>query len=135
MNPNIDKFPTPDTGLTGANMQGGEFSTSSLGVEQLPSKEAASFTPPQPTMPTAPTIAQPALVAQTAPVPVANSAQLVPNTLATGAEEEIEKKWVAIARDIVERTKGDPYAQSQQLTKAGIEYRAQSGRGVNPGKE
>jgi hypothetical protein len=53
----------------------------------------------------------------------------------SGASEDIEKKWVEVAKTIVERTKDNPYLQSQQLSKAGVEFRRQTGRSLDPNKE
>ena len=136
MNPNIDKFPMANTGPTGANVQGAEFPTPNQVMEQMPSREATSFAPAQPAMPQAPFMQPDAAAAPAsnpAPTPQAPSAPSVPH--AASPEEDLERKWIAVAKTIVERTKADPYLQSQQLSKAGKEFRAQTGRGVNSDKE
>jgi hypothetical protein len=135
MNPNIDKFPMVNTGPTGANMQGSEIAASTQVVEQLPSREATSFAPAQPAVPPAPIIADSAQTPAASPTPATQTAAAVSIPHVTGDEEDLEKKWVAVAKTIVERTKGDPYLQSLQINKAGKEFRAQTGRGVNPDEE
>lgn len=137
MNPNIDKFPMANTGPTGANVQGMEFGAPMQVAEQLPTREAASFAPAQPAMPPSPVIADNAQAPTAGSTPTVQSAAAVsiPHVEGAGTEEDLEKKWVAVAKTIVERTQGDPYLQSLQLSKAGKEFRAQTGRGVNPDEE
>jgi len=38
------------------------------------------------------------------------------------SDEELDREWVNKAKDIVERTKSDPFAQSSELNKAKAEY-------------
>ena len=137
MNPNIDKFPMANTGPTGANVQGTEFAAPTQVAEQLPTREATSFAPAQPTIPTSPVIADNAQNPVASPAPAAQSATAVsiPRVDGAGTEEDLERKWVAVAKTIVERTQGDPYLQNLQLSKAGKEFRAQTGRGINPDEE
>ena len=135
MNPNIDQFPMANTGPTGANVQGTEFAVPHQVAEQLPTREVTSLAPAQPAVPPAPAIADNAQAPAPNPVPTVQATPAPSLPLATGTEEDIEKKWVAVAKTIVERTKGDPYLQSQQLAKAGKEFRVQTGRGVNPNEE
>jgi hypothetical protein len=137
MNPNIDKFPMPNTDPSGANIPSAEFSAQNPVTEQMPSRESTSFAPTQPAMATSP-IMPPnnTLASQASPVA---SAQSVPQTAGlpalSGAGEDLEKKWIEVAKTIVERTKDNPYLQSQQLSKAGIEFRKQTGRSLDLSKE
>ncbi|HTH71806.1 MAG TPA: hypothetical protein VL737_00390 [Candidatus Pristimantibacillus sp.] len=39
-----------------------------------------------------------------------------------GSDDDIDREWVDRAREIVEKTKGDPFAQSQELSKFKAEY-------------
>lgn len=135
MNPNIDKFPMANTGPTGANVQGAEVSAPNQLMEQMPSRETTSFAPAQPAVPPSPLMqADPATpTPSTAPVPQISAVPSLPHT--AGPDEDLERKWVAVAKTIVERTKTDPFLQSQQLGKAGKEFRAQTGRGVKSDKE
>lgn len=135
MNPNIDKFPMANTGPTGANVQGAEVSAPNQLMEQMPSRETTSFAPGQPAVPPSPLMpADPAAPTPSpAPVPQASAVPSLPHT--AGPDEDLGRKWIAVAKTIVERTKTDPYLQSQQLSKAGKEFRAQTGRGVKSDKE
>lgn len=137
MNPNIDKFQIPSTGPIGANMQGVEFGVPSANgaAEQLPTREAASFAPPQPAITPAPPV-DTTIQQQVSQIAPAHST--MPNTslpVAMGTAEELERKWIAAAKTIVERTRDNPYLQSQELSKAGQEYRRQTGRSLSPDKE
>lgn len=137
MNPNIDKFPMANTGPTGANVPGAEFAVPTQVAEQLPTREATSFAPAQPIGSSSPIVAANAQAPAANATPPAQSAAAVsiPHVESAGTEEDLEKKWVAVAKTIVERTQGDPYLQSLQLSKAGKEFRTQTGRGVNPDEE
>lgn len=136
MNPNIDKFPMPNTVPSGANMPSAEFGTPSHAIEQLPPKEASNFALPQQAATPSPIMPQNTPISQAVP---ATPTQKVPQTAGlpavSGVGEELEKKWIEVAKTIVERTRDNPYLQSQQLSKAGVEFRKQMGRSLDPSKE
>jgi hypothetical protein len=77
----------------------------------------------------------PAPQARQAAAPTQSVPQAVGLPSVPSAGEDLEKKWIEVARTIVERTKDNPYLQSQQLSKAGIEFRKQTGRSLDPSKE
>lgn len=136
MNPNIDKFPMPNTVPSGANMPSAEFGAPGHPVEQLPSREASNFAPPQPAATSSPIMPQNTPVSQATPAtPAQNAPQSTGLPAVSGAGEELEKKWIEVAKTIVERTRDNPYLQSQQLSKAGVEFRKQMGRSLDPSKE
>lgn len=130
MNPDIDKFPVPDTGATGIDPRAaGSVAPGQPVGPVLPTGMSPGPVMPQPPMPTPGAAAMPNLPTSTQPSAVAGSSIAHAPTV---DDEEFEKKWVAIAKTIVERTKSDPYLQSQELSKAGKEYREQiSGRGAS----
>src|SRR5215469_11474410 len=117
MNPNIDNFPMANQGPTGTNVQGAEFSPQNQVMEQMPSREAASFSPAQPSIPPAPLVQGTTPPPVTGQAPAAQAAAAPSLPLSAGSDEDLERKWVAVAKTIVERTKADPYLQSQQLSK------------------
>lgn len=135
MNPNIDKFPMPNAGPNNANMPSAEFGVPGHAIEQSPSRGMGGFAPVQAAAspaPIAPSIVPGPQVTSAAP---AHSTVQAINLPAAGEGEDIEKKWIEVAKTIVERTKDNPYLQSQQLSKAGIEFRKQTGRSLDPSKE
>lgn len=136
MNPNIDKFPIPNTVPSGANMQSAEFGPQGHAIEQLPSREASSFASSQPAVAPSPIMPQNTPAPQAIPAtPAQNASQTAGLPAVSGVGEEIEKKWIEVAKTIVERTRDNPYLQSQQLSKAGMEFRKQTGRSLDPSKE
>lgn len=136
MNPNIDKFPIPNTGPSGVSVPNAESGATGYPTEQMPLKETGSFLPTQPITTSTPIMppnvpgSQISQVAPPTPTP-----QTVGLSAVSGEGEDLVKKWVEVAKTIVERTKDDPYLQSQQLSKAGIEFRKQTGRSLDPSKE
>ena len=136
MNPNIDKFPMPNTVPNGANIPSAEFGAPGHVIEQAPSGEATSFAPSQPAAASSPIMPQNTPVPQAIPVTPTQSVSQTPALPSvSGVGEELEKKWIEVARTIVERTRDNPYLQSQQLSKAGTEFRKQTGRSLDPSKE
>lgn len=86
------------------------------GAEQAPA--------PNPGMPS-PTPVVPALAvpAPTVPLPQAPSSSTSTATLAASDDADlIEKEWVDKAKAIVERTRDDPYKQSEELTLVKADY-------------
>lgn len=134
MNPNIDRFPVPNTAPAGMSAQPVEFGMPVPAAERAPLPEASRASQPQPvfSVPAAvngvPTTPQAAL---NAPAVNVNAAVSPISDL----DPEFEKKWVNVAKGIVERTKGDPHLQSRELGRAGEEYRKRLGRRVDPSKE
>jgi hypothetical protein len=52
----------------------------------------------------------------------------------SASDDELDREWVNKAKDIVERTKFDPFAQSNELNKVKAEYlKARFGKEFNPG--
>lgn len=136
MNPNIDKFPMPNTVPSGANMPSAEFGAPGHAIEQLPPREASSFATPQPTAAPSPIMPQNTPIPRAIPAtPAQNAPQAAGLPSVSGVGEELEKKWIEVAKTIVERTRDNPYLQSQQLSKAGVEFRKQMGRSLDPSKE
>ena len=73
--------------------------------------------------------AMPAIPLPTPPVmPLPSQNGAVNNTTAASAQlmaddsDLIEKEWVNKAKQIVERTRDDPYRQSEQLTEVKVDY-------------
>lgn len=134
MNPNIDKLPVPNAAPAGIDAQSVEFGVPASAAEREPTQEAGRMAPPQATSPLqvvatgAPTAPQANPVVPTINTPTAASP-------ISDVDPEFEKKWVSAAKSIVERTQGDPHLQSQELSKAGEEYRKRLGRRVDPNKE
>ncbi len=136
MNPNIDKFPMPDAGPNSVNVPNAEFGAPGHAIEQVPPKDTGSFAPPQPTATPSPIVSSSVpgpQITQAAPVP--STAQAAGLSAVSGEGEDLIKKWIEVAKTIVERTKDNPYLQSQQLSKAGTEFRKQTGRSLDPSKE
>lgn len=70
----------------------------------------------------------PTHVGQPVAAPVLQHAPIAPIAPVTGIPvsaddvDLIEKEWVEKAKEIVDRTQGDPYAQSKQLSQMKAEY-------------
>lgn len=124
----------PTAGPNGATMPSPEFGAPNPAPEQMPSRETAANVPPQPLMTSSP-IAPPSSPVQQTAVPAQNAPQVAALPSLAGAGEDLEKKWIEVAKTIVERTSDNPYLQSQQLSKAGVEFRKQTGRSLDPSKE
>jgi hypothetical protein len=94
------------------------------GQEQLPGPlpELPVMSPAQPTIPL-PQIALP-VVPPSAGVPQNDVSATTTSASATTVTDSdlIEKEWVTRAKAIVERTKEDPHAQSEELTVVKAEY-------------
>jgi len=133
MNPNIDKLPVPNTAPAGMNAQSAELGASVPAAERVPSQEVGNIAPPQASLPAQAAVDVP-ITPQTNPAaPVVHAAGAA--SPASDLDPEFEKRWVDTAKAIVERTKGDPHLQSQELSKTGEEYRRRLGRRVDPSKE
>jgi hypothetical protein len=126
MDPNFDKLP----GLNLPQPLESAPSPSGSGENMPPAAEAMPVAGEQiPAVPTAPTLA-PALpgTPPTSAVPlqspttpgVDNAAVATP--AAADDTDLIEKEWVNKAKQIVEKTRDDPYNQSKELTKFKAEY-------------
>lgn len=138
MNPNIDKFPMPNAGPNSANTPNIEFGNPGSAVEQLPPQEIDSFSPPRSAAapsPIVPANTPDPQITQATPTSPAPAIQTLGLPVASGAGDELEKKWIEVAKTIVVRTKDNPYLQSQQLSKVSLEFRKQTGRSLDPSKE
>lgn len=118
MDPNSDKYPGQSLPRPTPESEPG-------GIERAAIPEAATA-PPVP-----PAIQPMAAPAPAAPLPAAGrqtSVQGAPGVATPPApaiaddNDLIEKEWVLKAKQIVERTKQDPYAQSSGLTRYKAEY-------------
>lgn len=86
-------------------------------------ERAAGVATPSTAMPASvpmpmPIVPMPMPVAQPGPAPVQTTAA-VP---AIADDDLIEKEWVNKAKQIVERTRDDPYKQSEELTHVKVDY-------------
>lgn len=105
------------------------------------SQEAALQTPEQgpaavPEIAPRPAAVQPAAAGQAAAIPIpapspsgqaaddTTTATSTPATM-TADDDNVEKEWVNKARQIVERTRNDPYRQSEELTLVKADYMRQ----------
>ena len=91
--------------------------TGQAGVEQSPGRTqapAVTATPlPLPVMPNEPVQAT---------VPAVSSTTATDLPVASDESDLIEKEWVDKAKQIVERTRDDPYKQSEELTVVKADY-------------
>ena len=129
MNPSADKFPAVELNPAGPIAQNGELGMNFNTPDVSPSREV-DLVPPSQDMVSAVQagLAGPAFP-QTNPIVPPSSQVVTPtaNMSTEESDEELEKKWVSIAKSIVERTKTDPHLQRQELSKAGKEYREKIG--------
>jgi hypothetical protein len=136
MNPNIDKLPVPNTAPAGIDAQGAELGAPISAAERAPSQEVGSPGPSQVAPPSGAVVNDVAVSSRANPIiPTAADATTASAAPISDLDQEFEKKWVNIAKTIVERTKGDPHLQSQELSKTGEEYRKRIGRRVDQNKE
>jgi len=78
--------------------------------------------------------------AQTAGVAIVGAKPAYDGSSAAGAgdeaSEDLDELWVNKAKDIVDRTKGDPFAQSNELNKVRAEFlKARFNKHIKPGEE
>jgi len=136
MNPDVDKF----SGMSpaGAPNADAESEAPFQAVEKVPSKEIVGLAPSQAVMPATQALPNDTSFSATTPAPKVQD-NVAAAALVTDDEfddEEFEKKWVNIAKSIVERTGEDPHLQSQELSKTAKEYRERlRSRGISIGKE
>jgi len=116
------------------NAQGVERGISAPMPERAHTQEIGP-TAPSRTMPLAPTASGMVAGAQANPIIPSRGNVSAAASPISDLDPEFEKKWVNAAKAIVERTQGDPHRQSQELSKAGEEYRKRIGRRADPIKE
>jgi hypothetical protein len=97
MNPDINTMPLPNTNSSSS-------STGSQPVVPVPSQMPSGVAPA---------------------APVASSRSINPGGKPANVETEADfgRRWAAAAKTIVAQTKYDPYLQSSELSKVGMEYR------------
>ena len=124
MDPNFDKMtgfnlPQPvEVAPTTPTPEGGN-------IVALPEKGSANAVAVTPVVaPAAPSTlpVDPPLFSPVPSRPTAGNGGSVNAPVAADDNDLIEKEWVSKAKEIVEKTKEDPYTQSQELTKFKADY-------------
>lgn len=92
--------------------------------EQVPRLAEQAPLPPQPTTPAAGKTSAP-LAGPIPSLPPQNDVTHTTNVVVPAAAEDndlIEKEWVTKAKQLIEKTRDDPYLQSQELTNFKADY-------------